>query len=81
MTRTHAEEEALSILARIGNVSQEELRPDLHLVRDLALDSPTTLDLLMTMEEKLDMEISEIDAATFITVDDVLAFVRKNHCG
>ena len=78
MHKTPAEEEALKILSQMCNVSPEKLRPDANLVRDLALDSSITLDLLMTMEEKLGLEISETDAATFVTVGDILAFVRKH---
>jgi len=72
-----AEQEALRILAEVCNVKLETLKPETHLVRDLDLDSAMTLDLLMTMEETLEAEISDLDAASFVTVGDVLTFVAK----
>jgi acyl carrier protein len=66
------------ILAEVCRVDEADLRDDTQLVRDLGLDSATTLDLLITLEEELDREISEVEAAELVSVGDVLAFVRRS---
>ena len=70
-------EEALEILSEVCKVSTEELTPDKHLIQDLDLDSMLTLDLLMTLEERLGTDISEVDAAKLVTVGDVLKFIEQ----
>jgi acyl carrier protein len=59
-------------------VERSSLRDEAELVADLGLDSIVTLDLLMTLEEELDREISEVEAAELVTVGDILAFVRSH---
>lgn len=78
MTRSSDEQKALDLLAELCSVEPEALRDDAALVADLGLDSVVTLDLLMTLEEELDREISEVEAAELVTVGDVLAFVRRH---
>ena len=70
-------EEVLKLLAEICRVSPESLTPDKHLIQDLDLDSALTLDLLMTLEDSIGSEISEVEAAQLVTVGDVLEFVNK----
>lgn len=74
---TAIEERTLDLLARICNVPRERLQPEVQLVEGLDLDSALTLDLLMTLEDELGQEISEVEAAELVTVGDVLAFVRR----
>lgn len=70
-------EQALQILSEVCRVSPEELTPEKHLIQDLDLDSVLALDLLMTLEERLGIEISEVEATQMVTVGDVLAFVSE----
>ncbi len=67
-----ARETALTVLARISGSAQAELKPEMSLVGDLGLDSPKSLELLMELEERLDIEISDEVAARMRTVGDVL---------
>ncbi len=70
-------EQALQILSEVCRVSPEELTAEKHLIQDLDLDSVLALDLLMTLEERLGIEISEVEATQMVTVGDVLAFVSE----
>ena len=70
-------EQALQILSEVCRVSPEELTAEKHLIQDLDLDSVLALDLLMTLEESLGIEISEVEATQMVTVGDVLAFVSQ----
>ena len=71
------EEQVLTILSEVCRGSRDELTPETHLIHDLNLDSALTLELLMTLEDKLGREISEVEAAKLVTVGDVLALVRR----
>jgi acyl carrier protein len=70
-------EDALQILSEVCRVPVEELTPDKRLIQDLDLDSMLTLELLMTLEERLGSDISEVDAAGLVTVGDVLEFIEE----
>ncbi len=70
-------EQTLQILSEVCRVSPESLTSEKHLIQDLDLDSVLALDLLMTLEERLGIEISEVEATQMVTVGDVLAFVSQ----
>ena len=69
--------EVLELLGEVCRVSPEALTPDKHLIHDLDLDSALILELLMTLEERLGREISEVEAAKIVTVADLLNFVES----
>jgi len=71
-------DEVLTLLGEVCRVAPDELTPDKHLIHDFDLDSVLTLELLMTLEERLGREISEVDAAKIVTVGDLLDFVQAN---
>ena len=68
-------EAALNVLAKLAGKQQGEIKPEMDLVADLGIDSPKALQLLVELEEALDVEISDEDAARMYTVGDVLGFV------
>lgn len=74
---TKPEDEALRILSQVCSVPVERLTPETRLVQDLGVDSVMTLDLLLDLEESLNIEIPEIDAAEMVTVGQVLDYVRE----
>lgn len=64
----------MTVLARASGREQGELQPELDLVADLGIDSPKQLELLIELEEALDTEISDEEAAALETVGDVLDY-------
>ena len=66
---------ALDILAELSGRKAEEIAPEMELVADLNIDSPKALQLLVEIEERLGIEISDEDAAKLDTVDDVLGYL------
>lgn len=56
-------------------VSQDEITFDTVLVKDLALDSLSSLLMGLAIEKEFDIKIE--DDAKFITVDDVCEYVLK----
>jgi len=69
--------EILKIIGEVCRVPVEELTPEKHLIRDLDLDSVLALELLMTLEDNLGVEISEVDAAKLVTVGDVHELIKQ----
>ena len=78
MSNSNAEQETLRILGEVCRVPLERLTPETRLVQDLGVDSVTTLDLLMELEDVLNIEIPEIEATELVTVAKVLDYVRKH---
>ena len=62
----------LSILAEISGTEAEDLHEGQELVADLGIDSPKALQLLVRLEDELEIEISDEDAAAMYTVGDIL---------
>lgn len=71
-------EDALEVLASVSKIPALELRPEMHLVADLSIDSPKALRLLVELEDALEIEIEDEQAANLKTVGDVLEFVENS---
>lgn len=70
-------ESILKIISDNARVTPDKLAPETELVADLGIDSPKALQLLVTLEEELGIEISDEEAAKMETVGDVLAFYQQ----
>ena len=66
---------ATEVLAEISGNAKDEIRPEMDLVADLGIDSPKALQLLVALEDRLDIEISDEQAAKLNTVGDIYAFL------
>lgn len=71
------EDTALDVLATVSGVARTSITRDMDLVADLGIDSPKALRLLVELEEALDIEVSDEDAAKMSTVGDVLDYLRN----
>ena len=72
---------ALEALSQVSGRPVAELSPELELVADLDIDSPKALQLLIEIEERLDIEISDEAAEELNTVGDVIRFVEGTTSG
>jgi len=72
----HVAKTALDVIARISGRDASQLTPDLELVANLGFDSARALELLVTLEERLGIEIEDEDAARLNTVGDILAYLE-----
>jgi acyl carrier protein len=72
------EDTALEVLATVSGVARGTITRDMDLVADLGIDSPKALRLLVELEEALDIEVSDEDAARMSTVADVLDYLRDH---
>lgn len=68
---------ALDVLSEISGTDKAALKPEMDLVADLGIDSPKALQLLVELEDRLKIEISDDAAAAMETVGDVLGFVAQ----
>ena len=69
--------EILAIIARISGTEIGQIRPEMELVADLGLDSSKAVELLVTIEDTLDLEIEEEDAAELNTVGDIINYISR----
>ena len=67
---------ALEVLSSLSGVDQGELKPEMDLLADLGIDSPKALQLLVELEDRLGIEISDEAAAKMETVGDILGFME-----
>ena len=66
------------IIAEKLSVDLEEVVPEASFVDDLGADSLDLVELIMSMEEEFDVEISDEDAEKMVTVKDALEYIEKH---
>jgi len=69
--------QVLDILAELSGKGAGEIEPQMELVADLGIDSPKALQLLVEIEERLGIEISDEDAAKMDKVGDILDYLAS----
>lgn len=66
------------IIAEKLSVDLEEVVPEASFVDDLGADSLDLVELIMSMEEEFDIEISDEKAEELVTVKDAIDYVEAN---
>ncbi|MCZ6674620.1 MAG: acyl carrier protein [Verrucomicrobia bacterium] len=66
------ENTVFEILTKLTGKDRSEFNAETELTAHLGIDSPMALQLLFELEEALDIEISDEDAAAMETVGDLL---------
>ena len=77
MTREEVFEQVKSILVETLSVDEDKVTMEASFQEDLETDSLDLVELVMTMEEKFDVRISDEQAAEIKTVGDAVDFVMK----
>jgi acyl carrier protein len=65
------------IIAEKLSVDISEVVPEASFVDDLGADSLDLVELIMSMEEEFDIEISDEDAEGILTVKDAMDYIDK----
>lgn len=65
------------LLAEASPVTEDEITPEKHLVKDLELDSFSLLDTVSVFEKEFSISIPDRDLRLFDTVQDVVDYVNK----
>jgi acyl carrier protein len=66
------------IVADKLGVDMAEIVPNASFVEDLGADSLDLVELIMSMEEEFDIEISDEDAEKIVTVKDAIEYVNAH---
>ena len=72
------EEKVKKIIAEKLSVDLEEVVPEASFVDDLGADSLDLVELIMSMEEEFDIDISDEDAEKLVTVKDAIDYINAN---
>jgi acyl carrier protein len=72
------EDKVRKIIAEKLSVDMEEVIPEASFVDDLGADSLDLVELIMSMEEEFDVEISDEDAEKITTVKDAYNYVEAH---
>ena len=72
------EDKVKKIIADKLSVDLTEVVPEASFTNDLGADSLDLVELIMSMEEEFDIEISDEEAENLITVNDVLDYIGKH---
>lgn len=59
-------------------VKEDDIKPESSFVDDLGADSLDTVELVMALEEELDVEIPDDEAAKLNTVESVYKYIEDN---
>ena len=70
------EDKVKKIIAEKLSVDMEEVIPEASFVDDLGADSLDLVELIMSMEEEFDVEISDEDAEKITTVQQAIDFIN-----
>ena len=70
-------EEIKQIVSEQLGVKPEEVKPTASFKDDLGADSLDAVELIMALEEKFGIEISDIDAEMMLTVNDVIKYIEE----
>jgi len=71
------EDKVKKIIAEKLSVDLSEVVPEASFVDDLGADSLDLVELIMTMEEEFDIDISDEDAEKMETVKDAMDYIGK----
>ncbi len=72
------EERVKKIIVEKLGVEPDEVVPHARFIEDLKLDSLHIIELVMTMEDEFETEISDAEAEKIKTVQDAIDYIR-NH--
>jgi acyl carrier protein len=72
------EDKVKKIIAEKLSVDMEEVVPEASFVDDLGADSLDLVELIMSMEEEFDVEISDEDAEKITKVKDAFDYVATH---
>ena len=72
------EDKVKKIIAEKLGVDLEEVVPEATFVDDLGADSLDLVELIMSMEEEFDIEISDEDAEELLCVKDAIDYINSH---
>src|ERR1044072_4757117 len=75
---TSAEDRLKKIIAEQLSVSEDEVTPEANFIDDLNADSLDLVELIMSLEEEVNVKISDEDAEKIRTVQDAMHYLHEH---
>jgi acyl carrier protein len=72
------EEKVRSIVAKQLGLGEDEVKNESSFIDDLGADSLDTVELVMSLEEEFDIEISDDEAENILTVQSAINHISKS---
>ena len=72
------EQKVKEIVAEQLSISSDEIKNESSFIDDLGADSLDTVELVMSLEEEFDIEISDDEAENISTVQSAIDYINKN---
>ncbi len=66
-----------AVIAEQLNIDASQVTPEAKLVKDLGVDSLDIVELIMALEERFGIEISDEQAEKIVNVGDVMRYIEK----
>jgi acyl carrier protein len=71
------EERVKEIIAEQLGLEKEDIQLDASFIDDLGADSLDIVEMIMTIEDEYDVEISDDDAEKIATVQDAINYIKE----
>jgi len=72
------EEKVYNLIAEKLSIDKSEIKPKSSFLDDLGADSLDIVELIMSMEEEFDLDISDEDQEKLRTVEDVINYLKAH---
>lgn len=78
MSREELLEQVKSVIVEQLGVDEEKVTENATFIEDLSADSLDVVELIMSLEEKFEIEIPDSDAEKITTVKDVIDYIVEH---
>ena len=76
MSREEILEQVADVIVEQLGVEREKITENATFIEDLGADSLDVVELIMSLEEKLEIEIPDSDAEKLTTVKDIIDYIQ-----
>ena len=73
------DKKVIEIMANYLGVKEEEITSDMDLMDDLNINSYDIMSIIGRFEDEFDIEVPDEDIRNFITVADVINYIKKQN--
>ena len=73
------DKKVIEIMANYLGLKEEEITSDMDLMDDLNINSYDIMSIIGKFEDEFDIEVPDEDIRNFITVSDVINYIKKQN--